>query len=171
VSQFIPWIQGAIPGFVYVSAFFFVIQFFAGKKNLKYDGVVSGYLPYIAIIVVFFSYVVGLSSYLISEKIIYCIYDKYTPHITKLIELQKNIPEKVYLSYRNTYEDLIMLRHLSASTLILGISLYNWFRKSEYPKFKWLSLNTCILFTAFFVLAYCAQRELLIELRTSISAP
>jgi hypothetical protein len=171
MGQLIPWIQITIPGFVYVSSVFFLILFFAGKYDLTFSKDTREYVPFIAILAIFFSYVVGFSAHLISEKVISIICSEYKLSISNFKGMQKIISDNVFKSLSDTYVDFVMLRHLSVSTFFLGLTLYNWFRKSKTPQFKWLSISACFLFTIIFVYAYFEQKEILNVIKQSISAP
>ena len=72
MGQLIPWLQVTIPGFVYTTAVFFFLLTVYNKSNLDFNDF-KEYLLYIAILIVFISYVVGFAVHLTTEQILFYI--------------------------------------------------------------------------------------------------
>ena len=170
MGQLIPWIQVTISGFVYVSAVFFLLLSLAHKYDLSFKDT-RYYLPYIGILLIFLSYVIGYSAHLVFEKILFCLNPEYKLTLSKLLSIRENMSDILYKSYNDSYSNLVMFRHLVIATVFLGFSLYNWFRKSRMQKFKYYALITCFLFTMIFLIAYLMKRDDIISVKNAFNLP
>jgi hypothetical protein len=168
LGQLIPSIQVTLFGFVYVSA---LILFSLSRGN-KHDLVFKearAYFPFIAIIILFASYVVGYTAYVSSEKIIFMMYPGLKYGATEAINMRKSISEDLYKVFIDRYTNLIMFRHLFIAILFfLMPTLFIWFRKSKLPKFRWYSILFCITFSIFLLIAYIMTKESLLEFKRNI---
>lgn len=171
MGQLIPSIQVTLFGFVYVTALIFFFLSLANKHDLIFKET-RAYFPFIAIIILFASFVVGYTAYVSSEKIIFMIYPGLKYGATEAIHMRKNISEDLYKTFMDRYTYMIMFRHLFIATFFfLMPSLYVWFRKSRLPKFKLYSVLLCIAFSIFLLIAYIMARESLIEFKRNILSP
>ncbi|MFZ0456137.1 MAG: hypothetical protein WAM24_20480, partial [Ignavibacteriaceae bacterium] len=121
-----------------------------------------------SILLIFFSYVTGYSAHLVVEKLLFYFYPEWKETVKNVFEMKAKIPNDSYKSYNDSYSNFIMFRHLFIATILLGFSLYNWFRKSKMPKFKYYSLITCLLFAMIFFVAYLMKRDDLIQFKNAI---
>ena len=169
MGQLIPWLLVTISGFVYVCAIFFFLLALAGKYDLNFKGI-KDYLPYIAILVIFISYVIGYTMHLTFEKILLYILPELKKPASDILDVPQKLSKDMYKTYLDLYSNFVMFRHLVIATSLLGISLYIWFRKSRMQKFKWYSLIICAIFIIFFLVAYLQKRESLIEINQLISS-
>jgi len=167
--QLIPWLQVTIPGFVYLTAIFFFLLALSGKYDLNFTGI-KEYIPYIAILILFFSYVIGYTIHLTFEKIIFFIYPGLNKPLAYLINIHNRMSKDLYKSYDDSYSNLILFRHLFIATILLGISLFNWFRKGKLQRLKWNSFITCIIFALLFLIAYFVAQESVNKLNNLMSS-
>jgi hypothetical protein len=167
MGALIPWIHVTISGFVYVSFFFFLTLLFAKKYDLNYKNI-KDYLPYIAIMVVFLSYAVGFSIHLMSQEVYYY----FSPRLKILsdpINTKMRLQGNIYDSYNNSYSNLVMLRHLTIATFLLGIVLPFWFyRKTNAWRYSIISFCICLLGSFIFFVSYCNSKQTFIELEKTI---
>ena len=82
MSQLVPSIQFTISGFVYLAFLFFTILTLIRKYEINLSKIPREYLPFLAILVVFLSYVLGYTAYLSSQLFIFWIYPSYNNQIT-----------------------------------------------------------------------------------------
>jgi hypothetical protein len=170
LGQLIPSIQVTIFGFVYVSALILFFLSLANKHDLIFKETRT-YFPFIAVIILFFSYVVGYTAYVSSEKIIFMIFPQFYSGAVEAMQLRKRISENLYSAFIDRYTNMIMFRHLFLSTILLMPSLYIWFRKSKLPKFRWYSVIFCLIISILFLIAYMFARESLLEYKRNIFLP
>jgi uncharacterized metal-binding protein len=72
MGALIPWLQVTIAGFMYLCFLFFLILLIAKIDLDKIDFIsIKEYFPYMAILIVFLSYVVGYSAHLLSQEVYY----------------------------------------------------------------------------------------------------
>jgi hypothetical protein len=164
-----PWLEITISGAVYSTALILILLSFAGKNDLKFISKISSFSLSISILLVFVSYVIGLSAHLITQQIIswLCSSSKYDP---KELLAIKNFSKDAYDSLTYTYSNLVMFRHLTFSTFILSLSFLFWSRNILIPRnIKWTIFFSCIFFSLIFLWAYSSQREFLITLTNSLS--
>ena len=154
------WMYLIIPGFVYLTAIFFYILIFSRKYRLEITKEIREYLPYLSILIIFISYIIGHSFNLAFERIYLCICPSELKNDTITLNANKDLLESMY----SCYAGLVLFRHLFISTLLLGIALSRWLSKGRIlrrKKFKFYII--IILFEAIFALAYWGARELFIS--------
>jgi hypothetical protein len=174
-KQITDWLFVIAPGFIYLCSFFFLFLSFRKKYNLEFIKSSREYFPYIIILLIFFSYIVGMSIHLDSQVIIYFIGDhckncnyKFGCEAEKLIRLKinaKNIPDMGNVLIGSSYNVLVMFRHLFISTILLGGSLCYWFHKRKQGWLGWRILIFSCLFALMFLFAYCRQKAYHIKLK------
>lgn len=159
------WIYLIVPGFVYLSALFFITLSFerTNKKDIGrkiHEYLCRDNLLYPSIAIIFLSYVIGLSIHLAFERIIswICLTDN-----NNAITLFKSRDVSVMLleAKKSSYATLIMIRHLIISTLFLVVSLCIWFKSWRRRLFL---ICASIIFEIIFVFAYLLQKEILDKL-------
>jgi len=155
------WMYLIIPGFVYLSAFFFTLLLSTRTNKIKINKSVREYLPYIAIIVLFSSYILGLSFNLAFERLYFWICQNKSPVPTVQ---NHTISDRNIEQIDQVYAGLVMFRHLIISTIWLGISFFFWLRKNTLSRLKWHVLIFCFLLNVVFVLAYLFAQEFLNKL-------
>jgi predicted tellurium resistance membrane protein TerC len=151
-----------LPGFLYLSVAFIIIQHLSDNYLLNLIKDNKEYFPYISILTIAISYVIGLSMYLASEQFIFWIIPKFKK---KGISFGNNSKEK-QISYQKNRETFIMIRHLIFSIFLLGISLLLWSNDSEKPelqRFLFYTFIICMIFSAILIIAYIFQRNIMIE--------
>jgi len=72
-----PWLEITIVGFVYTVSLFLLLLLSIRKYNLNIDSRVRDHLPFIAILIVFTSYVVGQAMHLLMQKGSEMVYRAY----------------------------------------------------------------------------------------------
>lgn len=160
------WMYLIIPGFVYLSASFFIFLYFAKIYEIKINTGIKEYLPYIAILLIFISYVIGHCFNLALERILFWICPNIKNAAITLYE-NKHITNHQIESIKDGYASLVMIRHLIISTIALGISFIIWIRKTALSKFKSFAIFTVILLEAIFILAYLGEREIFNNLKNA----
>jgi hypothetical protein len=70
VVSFTPWLSGTITGFVYLCAVFFLFLSFA-HKDLKFLTKLHPFEHCVAVVVVFFSYVLGMTGQYVCQAAYY----------------------------------------------------------------------------------------------------
>ncbi len=166
-----PWLEITIPGSIYFITSILIILSIAGKRDFSFISKVteSSYLFPLSIILIFISYVIGLSAYVITEQILSWLYPstKYLPK--ELLEI-KNFSKDVYESLTYTYSNLVMFRHLVISTFVLSFSFFFWSRNTLLSRRKrWTISLSGLFFSLIFLWAYCSQREFLIVLKKTLT--
>ena len=153
-----------IPGFVYLLAFFFYFLTITGKYDFEFFKGIREYLPYIAIIIVFTSYIIGHSFNLALERIVFWASEEMYSQRLLLFEgneLNNNQIEII----SETYSGLVMFRHLIISIAVFGIIFLVWMNRSSWKKFRCHIVFIIIILEILFILAYCAAREMLIGMK------
>lgn len=164
MGQLIPWLQVTIPGFVYTTAVFFFLLTVYNKSNLDFNDF-KEYLLYIAILIVFISYVVGFAVHLTTEQILFYIQPNFSTPPGILTTLKGNNP-KIYQSINDNYSNLVMFRHLVLSTSLLGIFLSRWLRNNKSIKVGWVRFFS-ILLVIIFSISYYVIRQNLINIKNN----
>lgn len=142
------FINLTIPGFLYLIGIIILIQGKTGIKILSIFKQGDKFLLYIGIIVVVFSFILGLSVHLAEQGLqltIKSIVFFFSEKKDLLDKLDKGLidPKKSYKSNVNLYGVLIMLRHLILSIIFIVFSL------SFY-------LNKKLEKTGFYFIIYCS---------------
>ena len=154
-----PWLEVTITGFIYLCSIVFIMLSIAKKRDVNTVHIFKEYLPYVSVIILFLSYVIGLSAYLIVQNVIFYFIPSvgYEPAI--ISSIQEAITEKQYRSFENGYATLVMLRHLVISYAFFAISFFVWLNASTFIQWRKAFLIFSIILEIIFVLAYCSQRS------------
>jgi len=134
VETFAQWISRSIsyliPGLIYLTAVFFLFLFFLKKYDLFFFKSLLDYAPYIAIILLFLSYIVGDFCQIFLDRIVNLINDNSDIRL-KMIKYardHKSISiEQSYESITYTFNKLVMIRHFIVSIFFLDVCLFLWF--------------------------------------------
>jgi heme A synthase len=172
MSSLTPWLDGTIIGFVYLCAAFFLLLSCAKVHDLGFLTKIHSYAPYIAVLILFFSYVVGLAAHFVSQHIwiTWFNHPEYAYHAPTQIAMTKDTPPDLLSSLGASYDTFVMFRHLILGFLFLGISLWFWFRKKAMPAVRWSLVVSCLLLSLFFAYTYHVERGLYLELLNTIKA-
>ncbi len=98
-----PWLGVTIFGFVYVTAGVFLFLSYAGEYRLGFLKHAQPYAPYLAVLVLFLSYLVGLVAHLLSQQVWVAFFhsaDAYNAR--RLIALQADTPRDLLTSLGNS---------------------------------------------------------------------
>jgi len=156
MASLIPHIWCIVFGFVYLSAFFFFILSFLKINNLElpnYMHYMQNYVPYLAVIVIFSSSIVGFAAQTLIEKVIVFKYPEYAYNynVANAIVNRQEI--------NDVYANLILFRHLCFATLLFGISLFIWLRKQQ-SRFRYrLPLAFCFLSLLFMMSYFIIKKD------------
>ena len=154
------WLYLIIPGFVYLSALFFYILILSKKYRLEINTEIRVYLPYLSILIIFSSYIIGHSFNLAFERLLFWIY----PGL-KNSSISPNADKNLLELINGCYANLVMFRHLFFSTIALGIALSIWLHNGKLlvikKQFKFIVIILFVI--AVFGLAYWGARELFIS--------
>lgn len=169
MSSFTAWLSVTIFGFVYVAAAFFLVLWIAGEKDLNFLKNCQQYSPYLAIIAVSLSYVVGLAAHFVSDY----VWTKWLcPSDAKsagdLLSLRERTTPYLLEQLGRTYDTLVLLRHLFLAFFMLFITSNGWLRTNHSRKLTWAVAIVCLCAAVFFFLAWQVQRGLYIDFRDAI---
>lgn len=171
MSSLIPWLEVTLPGFIYLAALgFLLLSYFKPDCktiiNNHYDKFKDS-LPYTAVLVVFASFIVGLTAQFLMSLAISCIWKEYSFDAIANLKLQRDVPESVAHDFGRSWSNLILFRHLVASMLLLGVSLIIRFREKRTRwKIFFIFVVLCVLLTA----AYYVHRADYLRMQDAINA-
>ena len=155
VSKYVlEFINLTVPGFIYLSATFILLMALTDNKPFKLIKK-RGYLLYVSIFIVVFSYLTGFLMHLAEQRIIHTIFPHY---LDEFLSLKKTYDAE---GMTEIYVVLIMIRHLIVSTLFLAISLIIWFNKNNKKKYKVFTIHFFIVVIAVLSLAYLNERSVI----------
>ena len=160
-----PWLGVTIFGFVYVTAGVFLFLSYAGEYRLGFLKHAQPYAPYLAVLVLFLSYLVGLVAHLLSQQVWVAFFhsaDAYNAR--RLIALQADTPRDLLTSLGNSYDTMVIYRHLWPAFVFLGISLYAWLDGYAFRRLRWSSLIGCLLLALFFFYVWRVVRGQYLDL-------
>jgi hypothetical protein len=147
----IGWIYVMIPGFIYIIGIFLLWQYNTKGKFFKVRKINPSFFPYILILLIIFSYVIGLSAHYTFEKIY-----NWICHVTVVKKASNNLQFRFDWSYY--YQYLIMWRHLFISILCLFIILvFSKYRKN----LKWPIWFIFIIALIIILITYLEQKQIL----------
>ena len=168
MTSLLPYIQGTFFGFLYLTALFFLMLSFLKINDLTPSPIIEKFAPFIAIVIVFASSIIGLAAQSIMVKILGLIFSDNTPNIADSIvdnPLISDYLKNVFYAY---YSNLVMFRHLFTGSILVGISLFVWLRKqdSKYRRY----LPSCFyLLAIIFAIAYFTTRSDFIKVKEQIN--
>ena len=165
-----PWLEVTISGFIYVAAAFFLFLRITGSYDLTLPQSLHDYIPYLVILILFLSYVVGLSTHMVVAKVISYLHTEYKFDASNQIKIQTLVPDQLRATFGLAYGSLAMYRHLFIATFLLSLTLFAWLYKSPFVKFKWPLTIFCLLLAILFLGAWRIQSGLYGELRDSINS-
>jgi len=166
--SFIPWIEVTIVGAVYLAFLLFLILKMLSVYNFDFLSNKVSYLPYIAVVLAFLAYAVGLAVHLVSSEIISCLAPQYKFEVSKQINFQQNASEQLRQTFGSAYGSLVMFRHLFVSFMLLAFAILLWLKKHTYAKNKWLAFAVCVFFSLLFLWAWRTEAGLFSQLRDKI---
>jgi hypothetical protein len=158
MSSLIAWIEITITGFLYLAALLLLTLPLFGIENLRSLKRTPQYLPYLAILTILFSYVMGMASHAIVEKIIAHFYPAFAFYPRENITLFQIVPEHLQRTLGDSYSSLMLFRHLTISTCILAFAMLSWFWKKQPWDLRWKAFLVCLFFFDIFLIAYAADR-------------
>jgi hypothetical protein len=147
------WLYLMIPGFVYLVGLFLLWQHLTRDKFFKMKEFHSGWFPYFFILIIIFSYIIGLSAHLTFQKVLYW----FSQDFAKVAKELKNKLLKFQIDLAYCYQYLVMWRHLFLATFLLGVIL---FIKEFKSKIKWVVLIVFIIILLIIGLTYIKQKEI-----------
>jgi hypothetical protein len=154
-----PWLEATIIGFAYLVSLTIILLLFSGKAKLHITAQIKDVIPYFAVVILFSSYVVGLSTHLLMQEFILKFFQDSTTPLIKISEFRQNLPEKEFLVLQNNFAILIMYRHLIISFVLLTVfTPILLFERFENKKVKWSVFSVLFLITILFGSSYLIQR-------------
>lgn len=155
--SFTPWLSGTITGFVYLCALFFLILPFLKKCDLSFLHKLQSLAPYLAVVVVFFSYAVGLAAHYCFQELqelhnVICNYPENYLAQAQIME-QKIVPPGVLSWKFQAYDTMVLFRYLMLGFVLLAISLGNLFRMNRVSSLRWMWVFTSIMLSIVSVIA------------------
>jgi hypothetical protein len=154
----INWTFIMIPGIIYLLFMILIIQYNAKFNLYNFIKVHLNYLPYIFILSILFSYIIGLSAHYSLEQIIHPL------NLNKGSDQKTSMYYQYYIDLSYYYQNLVMWRHLLISIFFLFLTLL----LPKYRNFlKWPVWIVFIIVMCVIILSYLHSRELLINLDCS----
>ncbi len=160
-----PWIEVTIAGFVYISAIFFFILYLLKIRRLTFLKCLQPYAPYIAFVVLFSSYVCGFVAHTASSKL-YALFSHDFKYCSpeRIILNNERVPNYLLNSLALMYNNLVLFRHFSIATLLLGVALFLWLDPKQFRRQRIVVSLTCIIIPVIFVITYFVCRPDLLQL-------
>ena len=154
------WIELTIPGFLYLLVGFFLVLFSMNKKDFDFlpDQDMKDYLPYISIIIIVLSSIIGYTAYKVSERIVYCFRKKKYDAINE-IKFMLNVPEHLQTRRNDLYIVLVFYRLLIPGTFLLGCVSGIWLLCSEKLQYLWPIIFISVIFVLLFIITYILHRK------------
>lgn len=171
MSSFTPWLSATIFGFVYVTATFFLFLWIAGINDLRLLSDSREFAPYLAILVVSLSYVVGVATHFVSDYIwvnYFRTEDAKSGADLKRIREEKRKDLLEELGRR--YDTLVLLRHLFLGFLLLLITISGWLISNHLGPLRYAVgfVCVCLFATLLFFFAWRFQRPSYIDFRDEV---
>ena len=159
------FINLTLPGFFYLIGVLVLIQAFTENEIIKIDKKNKKFLVHISILVVVFSFIIGLTAHLALQDVKRLIIYILDNGVQKSLKIESPILINK-ASYVGIYGVLIMIRHLILSILFLfnSIAFYE-IRKNKGFDTKWLFFIIYSFLILILSLAYDKIRTLLNILR------
>jgi hypothetical protein len=171
LSSFTPWLSATIFGFAYVTAAFFLVLWIARLDNLKFLKDCREFAPFLAVLTVSLSYVVGLTAHYVSDYVwVTCVCPSDAPSATNLMWMREKTPAGVLQELGNAYDTLVLFRHLFFGSLLCLITIFGWLSKNHLPRLKWTIGFVCLFATVFFCIAWRYEHSIYIDFLKVIKA-
>lgn len=162
------WIELTIPGFLYLLTGFFIFLIYYNINDLKFLQNAKDYLPYISIIIIVLSSVVGHTAYKVLEHLIYLLRPKFKFNVTYDFNLSIKVPEKLKNRMAEYYVVLVFFRHLIVGTFSFGCALVIWLGCTNNSQYQYPIILISVVFIFFFVLSYVLHRNRFKAIKVSI---
>lgn len=172
MTSFTPWLNGTIAGFVYLCALIFIIMSCLKRYDLGFLEELRQFAPYVAVVVLFFSYVLGYAAQVCSQHIYinWLCHHEFDYSAAKQIAEQNRTPPDLVLASKNSYDIMVLFRLLTFAFLILAIALWTWLRKrGSSPRVGWTLGVTCLLLCMVCGYVWHIQKGSLLELLDGIT--
>ena len=161
-----PWIETIIFGFIDVITIFFFYLLMARIKKLDFlQNIDKNVLPYVSIVLIFTSFVIGSSTELIGEKIVSSAFKEYEYSALREIAIKDNAPASEYESYGATHGKLIFYRHLFFSFFFLTIVLSFWLHYSHYNKYILPTISLLFFTVLLFCISWYIQHGIVEQIK------
>ena len=149
-----------LPGFFYLLVVLVLIKDYADIDLIKKVKENKEFLVYISILVLVFSFIMGLAAHLALQEV-------KTLFINRLDDVHSK-PSVDQKFFNNVYGVLIMIRHLiiSISFLVISIAIY-FNRTKKRLNNKWFFTFMYILMFLILSLAYCKIRYVFVKISDS----
>ena len=169
MASLVPWIEVTITGFLYLFAIFFLTLRFLRIGNLRFLKKDAELLPYIAILAVFFSYVLGLAAHLVADKLITYLFPYFAFDANANIKIFQAVPEDLQRKFGESYSNLVLFRHLVIASFTIAISMFSWFWGKQPTDLKWRVVIVCLFILDLFLIAYSAHRKDFVKFKEALS--
>jgi hypothetical protein len=156
MTSIIPYIWAVVFGFVYLLSILFFVLTILKIRSVKIPKEAEKYAPYIAVLVIFSSSIIGFVAQTLMGKFIGFLFPSNILSVSDEMSRIQSVPETLRIFSNNTYSALQLVRHLFLATILLGVSLKIWIpiekiRYKKYiPIFCW-SLSLIFLLTYYFL--------------------
>jgi hypothetical protein len=153
------WIELTIPGFLYLLTGFFLFLLCFNINDLKFLQNTRDYLPYISIIIIVLSSIVGHTAYKVLQHLIYFVRPKFKYNATNNVKLIRKVPEIFQTPLSESYIVFVFFRHLIIGTFSVGCVLVIWLGCSNNTQYQYPIILICVIFIFLFILSYIFQRK------------
>ncbi len=158
MGSFKIWIEMAIAGFVYVLAGFFLCLTFLKIPDLSFLLPLSGFAPYLSLAILLFSYVVGLTIQIISQRLFKSREEIENDIVAQASAMRNSsVPYRAILFFKTEYNAFVLFRLLSLGTCLLGFSMYFWKSCAGYTIYRLAAGIGCFVLAGIFLWAYIAK--------------
>lgn len=156
------WVQHTIPGFLYLVTIFFLVLIGFNIHCLHFleNKVIEPYLPYISIIIIIISSILGDIAYKGMENIISIIHKEYQYNASLELEFIDSVKSEFLINRRNDlYTILVFFRHMIVGTSFLLTVIVIWLICSDKSQIIFPIDIVCIVFVVLFYLTYRFQKK------------
>ena len=176
------WLEITIAGFPYALALFFLVLRYYGVSDVEKVLPSKEYLPFIAVVILAISYVLGILAHRLLQIVIrpmmrlvrYCFrrgtrHDGSTPDDTTnyMVRVWQRGSERLNRELDFQFSLCALLQSLVVSVPLLGLSFSLWSCRSQ-NKFTWGILVLSIAFSGLCILVYKHQQRYLSRLRSLV---
>jgi hypothetical protein len=169
MTSIIPFLWAVVFGFVYLLSIMFFVLFILKIQSIKMSKGVEKLAPYIAVIVIFSSSIIGFAAQTIIGKFIGFLFPSKVLSINKEMSIIQTVPETLRILSNNTYSALQLVRHLFIATFLLGVSIRKWIPKENIRYKKFIPI-ICWAFSMIFLVTYLFIREDLTRIDQAINS-
>jgi hypothetical protein len=163
-----PWLEITIAGAVYVAAACILFLSFADKRNFTLTDNTRPLIPYIAVMMLFFSYVVGLSIHYLTVYVLVSCHPEFGFDAARQLgPYDKDMLERL-AKLGSAYGTMVMFRLLFPGFFFLAISVLVWYWTHSNRRLRWSAVSICLAFSLFFLCTWLVHKDIYIQVRDAV---